>query len=179
MGRNSIKIASLHGYNIDQLVDMKNKHTSSYARTILTAVIMRYNKCSTKAIMEFTNKSNATIVRYITLWNNDGIKCLDDHRGGSEATFSAEMEEDLINTTLHKTPNDCGFLGHSWTLELLSKYIENNYGSKYSIEWIRHLLKRNNLSYKRAIPKPTLALKEEQETFKKNVKNTTFFRIFE
>jgi hypothetical protein len=47
------------------------------------------------------------------------------------------------------------------------EYIYQNYGIKCSVEYIRVLLKRSNLSYKRAQRKPTKANKAEQETFKK------------
>jgi transposase len=178
MGRKAIEVSTLHGFTLDELVKLKNTHESQYAQIILTVIIMRYNGKSPKEIIEFTGKSNVTIVSYIKKWNKLGIKCLKDHRHGTKGTFTAEMEYDLIQTALKTTPNECGFSAHRWTCSLLSQYIENNYGIKYSIAWINIVLKRNNLSYKRAQAKPTKASKEEQERFKKNVSNTRFFRSF-
>lgn len=178
MGRKAIEVATLHGYTLEDLVALRNTHESKYARIILTVIIMKYNKSSNQDIIEATQKSGVTIVDYVKRWNKLGIKCLEDHRGGSEPTFTAEMEDDLIYTMLNRTPNECGFVGHSWTCSLLAKYIENVYGEKYSDEWIRIVLDRRRMSYKKAQPKSTKANPEEQEQFKKNVRNARYFRVF-
>ncbi|WP_432402248.1 helix-turn-helix domain-containing protein [Wukongibacter sp. M2B1] len=59
------------------------------------------------------------------------------------------------------------FIGHTWTCALLALYINQTYGIKVSITTIWSILKKNNLSYKRAEPKPTKADEAEQEAFKK------------
>jgi transposase len=178
MGRKALAVSTLHGYTIEELVNLKNGDSSDYAKIILSAIIMRYYGYSPKEIMNFTGKTNATIVKYITAWNKLGLKCLEDHRGGSEGEFTAEMLDDLIYTLNHKTPNKCGFIAHSWSCNLLSKYIANNYGIKYSTSWIHAILVKNNQSYKRAQPKQAKANKQEQEEFEKNASNTRFFRSF-
>lgn len=178
MGRKSLAVSTLHGHTIEQLIEMKNNHESSYARTILSAIIMRYSGSSPKEIKEFTGKSNVTIVKYINHWNKYGLQCLEDHRGGSEGEFTAEMIDDLLYTLHHKTPNDCGFVAHSWSCALLAKYIANTYGREYSTSWIRVILIENNQSYKRAQPKPTKSNEHEKEVFKKNASSARFFRSF-
>lgn len=176
MSRKLVEVETLHGFTIEKLVDIKNKINSNYSKLVLTSVIMRYNDFSTKEIKTVTGKSNITTIKHVRNWNKYGLKALEDHRGGSEGTFTAEMEADLINTLLTKTPEECGFVSYNWTCGLLAEYIYQNYGEKYSNEWIRLVLHKNKISYKRAQAKPTKADKAEQEAFKKNIKITIYFR---
>jgi hypothetical protein len=60
----------------------------------------------------------------------------------------------------------------------LAEYINQNYGIKYSDEYIRVLLKKRRLSYKRAQRKPSKADKKEQEVFKKNANPSPYCRKF-
>lgn len=178
MGRKGIEITSLYGLTIEKLKKMRNSSDDEFARNVLNAVIMRYEGISTVNISKFLLKSKQTIIDYIKRWNSKGLKSLEDKRGGSEGTFSAEMVDDLINTVLNTHPNDFGFIGNVWTCPLLVEYIYQNYGEKYSKEYIRILLRRNNLSYKRAQRKPTKADKVEQEAFKKNESPSPYSRKF-
>ncbi len=177
MGRKSKQISTLHGYTLDELIDIKNNNSSKYVRSLLTTVIMRYQGYSPKDIMTMNKVTNATINTHIDKWNKLGSETLKDNRGGRESKFTTEMETDLIDTVLHSSPSDHGFVAHTWTCVLLSQYILNNYGESFSKSTIHDILKKNNLSYKRAQPKPTKAIQTEQERFKKNVRNTTYYRI--
>ena len=178
MGRRGMEVESLYGFTTKELKRMRNTHKDEFARNVLTAVVMRYEGVSTIKIAEFLLKSKQTIIDYIKRWNSKGLKALEDQRGGSEGTFSAEMLDDLINTVLHTRPNDFGFIGNVWTCPLLVEYIYQNYGERYSKEYIRILLIRNNLSYKRAQRKPTKASKVEQQTFLKNEDPSAYCRKF-
>ena len=148
---------------------MKNSNESEFSRTVLTTIIMRSEGSSTAEISKFILKSIPTVVSYINKWNSIGIKALKDKRGSySESTFTAEMLDDLLKTVTTTHPNDFGFLGNVWTTPLLAEYINQNYGIKYSNEYIRLKLKANNFSFKRAQRKPTKANKDSQKAFKKN-----------
>lgn len=179
MGRPSIQVETLHGYTIEELIDLKNTTESHYTRMALTAITMRYFGYSNAEVTKATGLSKVTIVAHIKNWNIAGFKSIEDHRGGNrESKLTPDVCDDLINVVLHKTPEDFGFIGHTWTLELLSLYIKHNYDIEISGVAIRTFLIANKLSYKRAQPKPTKADKAEQEAFKKNFRNTGFFRVF-
>ncbi len=179
MGRKGIEVKSLYNCTIEKLKKMRNSSKEEFARNVLTSVIMRYEGSSTIEISKFLLKSKQTIVDYIKRWNSVGLKALKDGRGSAcGGSFTAEMKNDLENAVSNTRPNDFGFIGNVWTCSLLSEYIYQNYGVKYSVEYIRVLLKRNNLSYKRAQRKPTKADKAEQEAFKKNVYPSPYCRKF-
>jgi transposase len=178
MGRKASAIESLYEYKIEELVELKNNINSKYSRLVLTVVTMRYYGHSNSEIINATGLSKPSIVRHITDWNRLGIKAIEDHRGGSDSKLEPEMVDDLLYVAINKSPIDFEFTSHNWTCELLSLYIERTYGIKVSNETIRVTLISHGLSYKRAQPKPTKADKVEQETFKKNVRTTRYFRVF-
>lgn len=177
MGRKSIKVTTLHGYKIEELVEVKNSINSKYSRVILTAITMKYCGYSNTEISTATGKSNTTIVSYIKKWNARGIKSIKDHRGDSLGKLEPQMIEDLINVAVNTSPRDFDFVANTWSCELLALYIEQSYGVKVTGEAIRLHLKSNRVSYKRARPMPTKADKTEQEAFKKSIRTTKHFRI--
>lgn len=177
MGRKGIEVVSLYNWTIENLKKMRNSSKDEFARNVLTAVIMRYEGYSTIEISKFLLKTKVTIIKYIKNWNSVGPKSLKDGRGAlTGGTFTAEMKDDLVNTVLNTHPNDFGFIGNVWTCPLLVEYIYQNYGIKFSVEYIRILLKKSNLSYKRAQRKPTKADKAQQEAFKKNSRPSPYCR---
>ena len=178
MGRKSLGIETLHGYTIEDLVELKNSTNSKYSRLVLTVVTMRYYGQSNSDIIAATGLSKPSIVKHIKEWNTHGIEATKDNRGGSESKLEPEMVDDLIYVAINKSPSDFEFTCYNWTCELLSLYIEKTYGVKVSGQIIRVTLHANRLSYKRAQPKPTKADKKEQEDFKKNFRNSGFFRVF-
>lgn len=179
MGRPSIQVQNLHGHTIEELIDLKNTTKSHYTRLALTAITMRYLEYTNEQINKVTGLSQVSIVAHVKKWNKLGLKSIEDHRGGNkESKLTPDIIDDLINVVLHKTPENFEFIGHTWTLELLSLYIKQNYGIDISGVSIRTILKSNKISHKRAQPKPTKADKAEQEAFKKNFRDTGFFRVF-
>lgn len=179
MGRPSLQITTLHGYTIKELVDLKNSTDSKYTRLVLAAVTMRYYGYSNTQITEATGLCKTSIVAHLKNWNKYGIKSTQEVRGGKKPPkLSPDIVDDLIFVVLHKSPVDFEFIGHTWTCNLLSTYVYQFYGIQVSYVTIWNILKANNLSYKRAEAKPTKADKQAQESFKKNLRNTRYFRIF-
>lgn len=178
MGRKSLEVNSLHGYKIEDLINLKNTTESKYARLVLTIITMRYYGHSNNEIIKNTGLSVPTIVGHIKNWNIQGIKAIKDHRGGSMSKLEPKIVDNLIYVTINKTPIDFEFTSNAWTCELLALYINKTFGIQVSYETIRRTLIANNLSYKRAQSKPTKNDKDEQEAFKKNLRDTRYFRIF-
>lgn len=178
MGRYTIEIEGLKGYKLEELIKLKNNIKSKYSRLVLTIVTMKYRGYSNVEICEATQLSNPTVITHIKHWNKLGIKSIEDHRGGSNPKLDAEIISNLIDVAINSSPNKFGFSAFTWTCALLAIYVKNTFGEEVSAETIRRILRSNNLSYKRAQPKPTKADIEEQEKFKKNVKSTTYFRVF-
>ncbi|KXG73601.1 helix-turn-helix domain-containing protein [Thermotalea metallivorans] len=170
MGRKCIQVETLHGLTIKDLQNKVKQATSSYTRNVLTAVIMRYSGISTNEIMKVLGVSRPTVTKYINEWNANPAKSIVDHRGGNiPSKLTDEMVEDIRYVLIHKKPSDFGYFQSNWNCSLLSRYIEDTYGTKFCHQWLAKLLKRLGFSYKRGMYKPTKADPELQEKFKKNV----------
>jgi transposase len=166
MGRRMIQVSTLHGYKLEDLIELHNTTESTYTRLALQAVTLRYRGYSNDEVIKSTGLSKVSIVAHIKDWNSYGLQSVEDHRGGKKPPkLSPDIVDDLIYVTLNKTPNDFEFIGHTWTLALLVEYIKMNYDIEVSTIIIWNILKANNLSYKRAQPMPTKASKSEQEDF--------------
>jgi transposase len=80
----------------------------------------------------------------------------------------SEMEDALLKTVIHTTPNNFSLLGHVWTTQLLADYLYQNHEVRVCGQTIRNILHKNNFSFKRAQKKTTKGVKSEQEAFKNN-----------
>lgn len=178
MSRKMVSVENLHGYTIDQLIELKNKYKDVYSYTLLSVVINRYKDISTNELARIYGKSVATIIDYIHKWNSLGIDALIDHRGGSEGTFTDEMLQTIKNLIENGNPKDYGFESSTWTVAMFVDIIYKKFGIKYSGEWIRRTIKNNNYTYKRGQYMPSLGDVEKQELFKKNARTTQHCRKF-
>lgn len=178
MGRKMVEVETLHGYTLEELLELRSSLKSGYSITVLFAITMRYQNIHTDEIVKILGLSKPTILGYIRKWNELGLDALKDHRGGSEPSFTDEMLEDLKDTVVNKCPVSEGFSSYTWTCKMLADYIEKKYNQKYSIEWIRQILIQNRFSHKRGQYKPSLASEAEQMAFKKNAGPSRFCRRF-
>lgn len=178
MSFKTVEVTTLHGYSIEDLIKLKDRLDDSYGINILFSVIMKIKGFKTTEITEIVGKSRPTVVKYIKAWNKLGTKALKDNRGGSETTFTPEMVDDLLTTARFRNPTDYGFISSTWTTNTLSEYIYQKYGLKYSDEWIRVILQKNNFSYKRGQYKPTHGDELKKLAFKKNAKSSSYCRKF-
>ena len=169
MGRKCIQVKTLHGFTLDELQSKYESTTSNYSRNVYLAVIMRYKDIDTEIIMKTIGKSRTTVTAYINNWNEQSVDSAKDNRGGN---IPSKLTEDIIanieDVIATKSPTDFGFVSCTWNSTILSKYIEQKFGSKFATSWIRKLLEGLGFSYKRGVYKPTKEDPELQEQFKKN-----------
>ena len=168
MARKCVEVKTLHGYTIENLNEIEKKLKSDYSKSLIRAVIMRYQGIHTSVVAKTIGKSVPSVTIYINRWNESGINAVADLRGGSVSTFTNEMLNDLKDTVVNKNPRELGFTAATWNTHMLKQYIAEKYGLEYSSEWIRQLLIRLGFSYKRELYQPTKAAPELQALFKKN-----------
>lgn len=169
MGRQCIKVTTLHGFSIEQLERLIQETNTNYTRNVLLAVTMIYKGINTSDVIKTLNKSRPTIVSYIKNWNESPKSIIDNRGGNTPSRFTDEILENLKDVILNKIPRDFGFPQATWNSEILKVYIENTYGKKFSSSFIRRMLRSLGFSYKRGTYKITKADPELQGKFKKNV----------
>jgi len=169
MAKKCVEVKTLHNYSLEKLIKIEKTLEGDYSKSLLRAVIMRYQGVHTTTIAQTIGKSIASVTIYINRWNEFGLDATIDFRGGSVGTFTDEMKEDLKRVVLNADPRAYGFEATNWNTHMLSKYIKDKYKKEYTAEWIRVILHQLGFSYKRGVYKPSKANPWEQEKFKKNV----------
>lgn len=178
MGRKMVSVETLHGYTIDELIELKNSYKDIYGYTLLSIVINRYQGIRTDELTKIYNKSITTIIEYIHKWNALGPDALKDKRGGSVGTFTDDMLQTIKEAIEDGDATNYGYESSTWTIAMFIDLVQRKFGKQYSFEWIRRVIIKNNFSYKRGQYKPTYANPEEQELFKKNARSTQYCRKF-
>lgn len=65
MGRPMLQVNTLHGYKLEELIELQNKTKSSYTRIALQAITMRYRGFSNDEIIKSTGLSKVSIVSHV------------------------------------------------------------------------------------------------------------------
>lgn len=78
MGIPSLQVTTLHGYTIEELIDLKNSTNSKYSRLSLTAITMRY--CGYSNAREAIGLNKVAIVAHIknSSKNKYGLKYIQE-----------------------------------------------------------------------------------------------------
>lgn len=175
MTKRCTKVATLHGYTMDELRKLHDKSTSDYTKRVLMTIMMRWQGMTTTEIMKALGKSRPIVIKYIMQWNESPKSIIDNRGGNVPSRLTDEILDDITDILKHKKPEDYGYAQSTWTSLLISRYIEEHYGPKYGKTMMTKVLKNLGFSYKRGLYVPTKADPEMQEQFKKNVFYTGYF----
>ncbi|MDF2596953.1 MAG: hypothetical protein K0R69_3294 [Clostridia bacterium] len=66
MGRKSCEVTTLHGFKIEELVELKDDTNNRFSRLVLTIITMKHYGYSNIEIKKATGLSNPTIVKHVT-----------------------------------------------------------------------------------------------------------------
>jgi transposase len=92
--------------------------------------------------------SSRTIDRWRERFENGGIDALLGRPPGSKSRWSEEAEA-VLRKALEHSPDELGYLAVNWTVPLLRKHIEKEWGQKPSDLQIRRELRQLNYVWKR------------------------------
>jgi len=65
-----------------------------------------------------------------------------------ETILNPQREEDLVAIT-RQAPNTVGMRGYTWNCRLLKDWLDKTYHVKLSQEWVRRILRRHGLRFRR------------------------------
>ncbi|WP_155837219.1 IS630 family transposase [Aneurinibacillus terranovensis] len=126
---------------------------------------------SYERITQVTGRALSTLYNYSKAYRENGIEGLKmDHSTGRPRQLTSEQEQQLYQTIVNKTPTDVGFPAKmNWTSPIIRKWIEQEFGVRYSDRGTRELLYRLKLSF--TTPTYTLAKADpvKQEAFKQEL----------
>jgi transposase len=136
-----------------------------------------YNK---EEIAQITGRGLTTVYRYINAYMSGGLKALRlKHSPGRPAFLTEEQKRKVYDVVTNHVPVDVGFRTEmNWTAPLLQKWIEKEFGVRYSSRGTLHLL--HYLGFSCTRPTYTLAKADpqKQEQFKKTLGTETGCRVW-
>lgn len=119
-------------------------------------------------IAKITGRTIVTVCKYVKAYRRGGIEGLQmEYSTGRPRQLTEEQELKLYQIIVNKTPSDVGFPANmNWTSPIIRKWIEQEFGVRYSDRGTRDLLYRLKLSF--TSPTYTLAKADpiQQESFK-------------
>jgi putative transposase len=117
----------------------------------LQAVYMTMQNLKRREVVKYINRSRFFVGTWIKRYKDDGIEGLQEQRGGDNKSYlTPEQEAFVKDIVVHSFPKDCNYNAVTWSGYLLVDLIENMFGKTYSRDGIYALLKRLNVSYKKA-----------------------------
>ncbi|WP_235533323.1 IS630 family transposase, partial [Paenibacillus sp. Leaf72] len=136
------------------------------------AIYLHLKGTSMSVIADILNRNRMTVSSYIHTYENGGLAALQlKHSSGAPTRLTKEQQEQLIQTIAYSVPDEVGFTAkHNWTLELISAYVEREWGHRYSLRGISKVMERLGLSY----TKPTYTLAAADPEKQRQFAETTF-----
>ena len=120
-----------------------------------------------REVAETVGISKDTVSAIHKIYKKEGLKGIPDKAiSGRPPRLSEKQQVALKEVLLKKIPFEVGFPAEfNWTAGLVAKYIEREYGYRYSIRGTTGILHRMGLSYTRPTYVLAKADKQKQEQF--------------
>lgn len=115
------------------------------------AVYLYLKGYTMKETGQIIGRSRETVSTYISAYKKEGIAGLTlGHSSGKPRRLNPNQEATLVEVVTEKNPADVQISEQEhWTLALMIKYVEREWGYTYSLRGMSLLLKRLGLVYKR------------------------------
>jgi transposase len=113
----------------------------------LTAVNMYMNGMTQESVAKSLGRNRGFVWTALKNYLGKGLKGLEEQRGGdrrSELTIEQRQELGYIIN------NTCPINAKGWDGNIIVELIEHKYGVKYSRESVYHILRKLNITYKKA-----------------------------
>jgi len=155
---------------IKRLEKLSRKTKDANMRTRYDVIRLHLQNRTRTEIAEICAITYQTVKNYIVAYQELGIEGLEIGKSsGRKRKLSDEQEQQLYDCISTKLPKDVGFAPFvNWTASLACRWVEGEFGVKFSERGMRDVFYRLNLSHSR----PTYVLKkadpEKQEAFKQD-----------
>jgi len=117
----------------------------------------------------FVGASERSVRRWLNSYRREGVAGLEDKkRPGRKSKICRQYGEKLAAIT-KQSPASVGMTGGSWNCRMLCQWLEGTFHVRVSDEWIRQILLRHGLRFRRAklkltSPDPEYAQKKRLST---------------
>jgi len=125
-------------------------------------------KYSPREIATIIARSTSTVYNYINAYLKAGLKGLrPKYYPGRPCFLNEEQQQKVYDTVAYHVPKDVGFpIEMNWTAPLVKKWIEQEFGIKFSVRGVLRLLHKLGLSCTRPTYSLAKADPKKQQEFK-------------
>jgi len=149
MGRSSV-LVELTGAQESRLKEFIKGSRSHLERRRAQAVLFLHGGMLEREAAELVGVSERAVRRWLRVWRREGLAGLKDRkRPGRESRIMRQYGEKLVTIT-RQSPESVGMKGGSWNCRMLCQWLEGTFHVKVSDEWVRQILLRHGLRFRRA-----------------------------
>ena len=114
------------------------------------AVLFLHGGMLEREAAEFVGASDRSVSRWLKAWRRQGLAGLKDNKPvGRPSRIMRRYGEKLVAIT-RQSPESVGMRGGSWNCRMLSEWLEGTFHVRVSDEWVRRILVRHGLRFRRA-----------------------------
>ena len=159
------------GYTAEEIRALMNVEDRYKIGMRLYAVYQVAKGNSSRKLEEFYQTSFKQITNWVHLFEKEGVEGLRDKPGrGRKSRLSGEQLSILETLLTEESPNDYGYDTATWNGVILMDWIKTNFDIEYKKTQIYHILKNSGFSYQRAKGVYPEADREQQKSFRDDLK---------
>ena len=159
-------------YEINEEIKVEVKAYLKRERSVvvkerLTAVHMYINGMIQSEVAKALGRNRGFVIRAVKNYFKEGIEGLSEQRGGDRRSeLTVEQREELAYIINNTYPINA----KGWDGKIIVDLIEHRYGVSYHRESVYHILRKLNISYKKAKKADPKKSEQKIEEWKKDIK---------
>ena len=138
-------------------------------RTRMLAVLQTWDGKPSLETAKDIRMSATNIRKWVHRYNEYGIAGLIDTRHSNRKSYLSPEQKQAVIEALQKSPHECGFNKSNWTMPLLKRWINKQWGINYKASRLYKLVHKFGFTLQRPKKQSRNANKEKQEQFKKEL----------
>lgn len=155
-------------WNLSDLEDLYRVERDRKVKLRFLCAIHRKRGDTIVSIAQKVCLPRSTVFDYLRRFESGVRDCLYDRPQPGKRPLLDESQFRHLEKVLTKSPVDVGLEVDFWSTSLVRKFIQKEFGPKYTMFGTRKLLKRLGFSLQKPRPIHHKGKEEEQTTFKKN-----------
>jgi transposase len=138
-------------------------------KTKILVILQTWDGFTSSEIAKILHKSDFYVRRWIHKYNENGLKGLQDTRGGNRVSYLSNEQKQAVTEALQKSPRECGFNRSNWTMPLLKIWINKQWRIIYKTASLYDVVHALGFTLQRPKKQSRNAKKEQKDKFKQEL----------